>query len=95
MKGAEDMLRELEQEQPALVRLAEAVSLAIRVDPPLLRRMRLTLVPEADAGIEADLWRSALVKSRSPEGFVFHVEIAEALRYLGEGHARGKIIVTV
>jgi len=80
MTGAEDLLWELEQEQPALVRLAEAVSLAIRVDPPLLRRMRLTLVPEADAGTEADLWRSILVKSHGPEGFVFYGEIAEALR---------------
>lgn len=80
MTGAEDLLWELEQEQPALVCLAEAVSLAIRVDPPLLRCMRLTLVPEADAGTEADLWRSVLVKSCSPEGFVFYGEIAEALR---------------
>ncbi|HEX3528610.1 MAG TPA: DUF4062 domain-containing protein [Thermoanaerobaculia bacterium] len=76
----EDLLSRLQREQPVLLRLAEAVSLAVRVDPPLLRRARRELVPEADAGTEADLWRSPLVQSRGPEGFVFLPEAAEALR---------------
>jgi WD40 repeat protein len=74
------LIDDLAGEQPSLIRLAEAVSLAARVDPPLLRKARLELVPEADAGTEADLWRSPLVKTRSPDGFVFLPEAAEALR---------------
>lgn len=75
-----ERIADLAGEQPSLVRLAEAVSLAVRVDPPLLRKTRLACVPEADAGTEADLWRSPLVKTRSPDGFVFLPEVAEALR---------------
>ncbi|MDQ1281228.1 MAG: leucine-rich repeat protein [Thermoproteota archaeon] len=37
------------------LRLAEVVSIAVRVEPELLRLARLTLVPEANAGDEADL----------------------------------------
>ncbi|HSF38676.1 MAG TPA: WD40 repeat domain-containing protein [Thermoanaerobaculia bacterium] len=78
--SAEDLLDDLESESPALVRLAEAVSLAALVDPPLLRRARLTLVPEADAGLEADLWLSPLVQTRGPQGIVFAPDVAEELR---------------
>jgi WD40 repeat protein len=76
----EERIAELAGEQPSLVGLAEAVSLAVRVDPPLLRKARLACVPEADAGTEADLWRSLLVKTRGPDGFVFLPEAAEVLR---------------
>lgn len=75
-----DLLRDLEKESPALVRLAEAVSLAALVDPPLLRRARRDLVPEADAGLEADLWLSPLVQTRGPQGIVFAPEVADELR---------------
>lgn len=78
--SADDLLRDLEKESPALVRLAEAVSLAALVDPPLLRRARLNLVPEADAGLEADLWLSPLVQTRGPQGIVFAPEVADELR---------------
>lgn len=78
--SVDDLLDELEAESPELVRLAEAVSLAILVDPPLLRRARLALVPEADAGLEADLWLSPLVQTRGPQGIVFSPEVAEELR---------------
>ncbi|HSN85473.1 MAG TPA: ATP-binding protein, partial [Thermoanaerobaculia bacterium] len=78
--SAEELLDDLEAESPALVRLAEAVSLAALVDPPLLRRARLTLVPEADAGLEADLWLSPLVQTRGPQGIVFAPDVAEELR---------------
>ncbi|HSF38696.1 MAG TPA: AAA family ATPase [Thermoanaerobaculia bacterium] len=78
--SAEELLDDLETESPALVRLAEAVSLAALVDPPLLRRARLALVPEADAGLEADLWLSPLVQTRGPQGIVFAPDVAEELR---------------
>jgi WD40 repeat protein len=74
------LVAEIAAAHPAIVRLAEAVSLAVLVDPPLLRRARLKLVPEADAGVEAELWLGPLVRSRGPEGMVLAPEVAEALR---------------
>ena len=74
------LVAEIASEHPAVVRLAEAVSLAVLIDPPLLRRARLKLVPEADAGVEAELWLGPLVRSRGPEGMVLAPEVAEALR---------------
>jgi hypothetical protein len=63
-----------------LVALAEAVSLAVRVEPELLRRARLDLVPEADASVEADLWFSPLVDTQSATAFMFVPEVADRLR---------------
>jgi tetratricopeptide (TPR) repeat protein len=74
------MIEAVENEHPKMVRLAEAVSLAVIVDPPLLRRARLALVPGADVGVEADLWLSPFVQSRSLDGLVFHQNVAEELR---------------
>jgi hypothetical protein len=42
--------------------LAEAVSLAIGIEPQPLRKMRLELFPAADSGFEADLWFSPAVE---------------------------------
>ncbi|HET8774380.1 MAG TPA: hypothetical protein VFP80_11330, partial [Thermoanaerobaculia bacterium] len=66
--------------RPEAVALAEAVSFAVLVDRPLLRKARMQLVPEADAGTEADVWLSDLVKSRSRDGITFTAEAAAALR---------------
>lgn len=80
MSRAEEQIRRFEARRPLAVRLAEAVSLAVIADPPLLRKARLDLVPTADPGTEADLWLSPLVQTRSPDGIVFAPETAEALR---------------
>lgn len=66
--------------RPEAVALAETVSFAVLVDRPLLRQARVQLVPEADAGTEADVWLSDLVKSRSRDGITFTPEAAAALR---------------
>jgi len=60
--------------------LAEAASLAIRIEPQLLRKMRLELFPAADAGAEADLWFSPVVESRTPSGIVLQLDAAQQLR---------------
>ncbi|HEY6372829.1 MAG TPA: type VI secretion system contractile sheath large subunit [Candidatus Sulfotelmatobacter sp.] len=60
--------------------LAEAVSLAIRIEPQLLRKMRIELFPAADAGAEADLWFSPVVESRTPSGIVLQQDAAQQLR---------------
>jgi type VI secretion system protein ImpC len=65
--------------------LAEAVSLAIRIEPQLLRKMRLDLFPALDAGVEADLWFSPVVESRASSGIVLRQPAAQVLRHrLGE-----------
>jgi hypothetical protein len=74
------LIQQLEERFPLAVRLAEAVSLAVIVDPPLLRRARRELLRDADPGTEADLWSSSLVQMRSPDGLVFFPEVAQVLR---------------
>src|SRR5262245_14691442 len=48
-----------------VVDLARYLSLAAWIEPALLRKARLTFLPRSDAGLEADLWFSPLVQSRS------------------------------
>ncbi len=74
--------------RPEAVALAELVSFAVLVDRPLLRQARVQLVPEADAGAEADVWLSDLVKSRSRDGITFTPEAAAALRARLAGDAK-------
>jgi tetratricopeptide (TPR) repeat protein len=79
-KDPQSLINKFESTHPKALRLAEVVSIAIRVEPELLRMARLTLVPEANAGDEADLWFSPLVQIRNMLGFVFYPEIAKILR---------------
>lgn len=60
--------------------LARYASLAVRIDTPLLRRLRLALLPGADASAEADFWFSTLSESRGDEGLVLDAEVASLLR---------------
>jgi hypothetical protein len=75
-------ISELANVHPKAVDLARYVSLAVRVDPPLLRRLRLDtqLLPDSDASAEADLWFSDLSESRDGEGFVFDPQVAALLQ---------------
>ena len=75
-------ISELANVHPQAVDLARYVSLAVRVDPPLLRRLRLDtqLLPASDASAEADLWFSDLSESRDGEGFVFEAQVAALLQ---------------
>ena len=70
----------LDAESPGAGRLAELASLAVRIDAGLLRRLRQVLLPDADVGVESDLWFSAIVESRSETGFQIAPEIAAQLR---------------
>ncbi|MCB9678044.1 MAG: hypothetical protein H6737_23290, partial [Alphaproteobacteria bacterium] len=63
---------------PDLVRLAQEVCLATRVDPALLRNARLALGLPVE--IEARLWFSPLVQTRSPAGFVLAPHVLPELR---------------
>jgi len=68
------------RESDATVRLAETVSLAVLIEPALLRRARLELERGADPGVEGDVWFSSFVASRDPDGIVFHRVAADGLR---------------
>lgn len=59
-------------------RLARLASIAIRLEPGLLRELRLLI--GADAGAEADLWRHPAIAGRSVVAATFDRERAKALR---------------
>lgn len=65
---------------PEIIALATPLSLAVRIDPGLLRRVRLELTPALGPGAESDLWFSPLVGSRGADGVVLDVEVARVLR---------------
>jgi hypothetical protein len=80
LEEAADRLNTLQRRRPDLVRLARVASLAVRVEPHLLRRLRLECAPEADVGSEADLWFSALVESRGTDAIVLDQHVGQLLR---------------
>ncbi|MFL6208020.1 MAG: tetratricopeptide repeat protein [Pyrinomonadaceae bacterium] len=61
-------------------RLAKTVSLAVRIEPELVRALRLALFAGVDAGAEADLWFSPLVSAQTPVALELVPEVVEPLR---------------
>jgi hypothetical protein len=78
----------LDHRRPKAVRLALLASLAARIEPALLRRLRLEVGPDLDldVGSEADLWFSPLVESRNPVAMVLRPDAAAELRHELYGH---------
>jgi hypothetical protein len=72
--------RRREREQEHVRGLARVLSTSVRIDPWLLREARRALVPQSDAGTEADLWFSGLAASRGPAGLVLKPQLAAVLR---------------
>jgi|GEM_PF-3556279 len=70
----------LGKRSPDALRLARVVSLATRIEPELLRRARLKLLPQVGAGAEADLWFSPIVQSTTPLALTLVPAIADRLR---------------
>ncbi|MGW4115364.1 hypothetical protein ACWEFJ_31190 [Actinosynnema sp. NPDC004786] len=70
---------------PGGVQLAVALSAATRIEPELVRAMRLTALPRLDVGAESDLWFGDLVGARGPDAVSLR---AEALPVLREALAR-------
>jgi hypothetical protein len=85
---AADVISAVDQRRPDVVRLATIASAAVRVEPHLIRRLRLDLLPDADVGVEADLWFSPLVESRGADAIVFSAPVAKALWALLAVHPR-------
>lgn len=74
------VLERLSREAPDAVSIARVVSLAARIEPELLRKARLRLLPHVDAGAEADLWFSPLARSHTSLAMSLEPEAAELLR---------------
>jgi hypothetical protein len=77
---ARRLLEELATRNPQAAALAHLASLASRVELSLLRELRLTLLPAADGGAEADLWFSPLASVRNETVLLLRPEAAHALR---------------
>ncbi len=73
-------LEHLETINPDAIRLAEFASIAVRMEPELLRQIRLEFLPNSDASAEADLWLSPLLSTRSAGWIALSNDAAELLR---------------
>jgi len=62
-----------------LIRLAQLASPACRIEPQLLRHLRLDCVPDADVSVEQELWHSELVNERG-KTITFREGVARVLR---------------
>lgn len=60
--------------------LATALSVAVRVEPELIRAVRLALFPRFGVETEADLWFSELVRSEGPTGVVLDTAVRRRLQ---------------
>ena len=60
--------------------LLKRAAFAARIEPDLLRRLRLELRLNLDAGAEADVWFGPWARFRGPDGFILAPEHAAALR---------------
>jgi hypothetical protein len=74
-----DLFQAFEQEAPELLRLACHVVFVPRVEPRLLRGIRLNFLPQLDVLYEHQLWFSDLVHARSTSNFIFSPGMAVML----------------
>ncbi len=89
-----DALTHLKEENSDAFRLARLASLAARVEPELLRALRVEIMEEADAAAEADLWWSHAVDVRSATGIRLSVDALTELRNdLGEDTERAYAVI--
>jgi hypothetical protein len=87
-----EILAQEEEAHPAVVELATLLSLSSRIEPELLRGVRLAAAPQLHAGVEGDLWFSPLVASRGPDGITFHPEVMQLLRRRLRGQVKRETV---
>ena len=73
-------IESLRKRSPDAVELATYASIAINIEPELLRALRLSLAPHFDVSAEADFWLSRLVEARSYSSVTLQPSVAHALR---------------
>jgi predicted Rossmann-fold nucleotide-binding protein len=76
----DELLRPLTVRDPAVAPLAVVASLAVELQPGLLRRLRRRLVPEASPLTEALLWSSELAGSRTASTLLLADDVQVELR---------------
>ncbi|HZF51505.1 MAG TPA: hypothetical protein VE093_22770, partial [Polyangiaceae bacterium] len=62
---SKQLIERWKEAHPLAYELARLCSPAARIEPELLRAVRLALLPRAGAASEADLWLSPLVQFRT------------------------------
>jgi hypothetical protein len=75
-----ERLSRFRQSLPAETRIAEALSLAVRIEPALLRDVRLILFPRSKASLEADLYFSPLVSQRTTDWITLDPQLSLELQ---------------
>jgi kumamolisin len=65
---------------PGAAELAVPLSIAVRIEPELVRAIRLAILPYLDVAAESDLWFSDLVASRGPDSIILKPEVLPGLR---------------
>jgi hypothetical protein len=80
MSDVTDAIAALDAKNPQARELARLASIAVQIEPELLRRLRLQLLESADASAEADLWFSELVDSKSPNAMVLRSDVRAQLQ---------------
>jgi hypothetical protein len=88
MITAIELVDSLKRSCPDALRLAKQLSLAVSIEPALLRRARIEARPSIDVSAESALWFSQLVESRSFNGIAFYPEVAALLREIFVREAR-------
>jgi len=73
------LLNHARKADPEMVELAKHLTLIPRVEPLLLRNVRLDFLPSAQVETETHLWFSSIVSVRSSQDFIFHPGIAGLL----------------
>lgn len=68
-------------ELPPDVQLAVVLSPATRIEPELIRSMRLAVLPRLDVSAESDLWFADWVGLHGPAGISLRPELLPALRH--------------
>jgi hypothetical protein len=79
MIAVDAALERLGARNPYAIDLATLASLAVQVEPELLRDLRM-LIPDSDPGTESDLWLSDLVDSKGALGMELVPEVRTRLQ---------------
>jgi hypothetical protein len=92
LTSARAVVSRLSGTKPAVVTLAELLSIAVRVEPELLRAMRLRFLPNAGAEIESEWYFSPLVAERSDDWCLFDPDVQAELRRRVSVRAKAKML---
>lgn len=80
LRSPERLIDDLAARNSDALALAVLVCIASRIEPELLRAVRLRMLTTADASAEADLWLSPLMRTRGALFAVMRTDVAGLLR---------------